>query len=157
MSNHYPQDYSSFCGDYYMDSPSPTGSTSPMPLPMVGNHMISEVHTGQDEASNMYIHRLTDEEKRRCSSSYPSTRPTFCCKLQGCRNPWLQHRGLIKTHLMEHGLQFPKPFRCSCGADFGRQVEAVRHLDDKKPCTYCQRPGRKYKNTSICTRCHRQT
>ncbi|KIJ33987.1 hypothetical protein M422DRAFT_35277 [Sphaerobolus stellatus SS14] len=135
-------------GTHYPDFPT-------IPLPVIDDHIIYELEPGEDGASKI-IHRVTDEEKRRCGASYPSSRPTLYCKFQGCQNPWLQHKGLISGHLMAHGLQFPKPFKCSCGADFGRQVEAFRHLEDKKPCAHCHRAGRKQKNTHICMRCYRE-
>ncbi|KAF8532044.1 hypothetical protein JB92DRAFT_2846507 [Gautieria morchelliformis] len=118
-------------------------------------HETFEVVTGEEEVVKAVIHRLTDEEKRGLSFTMANPRPTFCCKVQGCGR-WLLHRAQVKPHLSEHGYRFCKPFKCSCGAEFGRQVEAARHVEDKKLCEHCHRSGRKYKGGAVCLRCLRR-
>ncbi|KAF8579065.1 hypothetical protein K439DRAFT_1638287 [Ramaria rubella] len=117
-------------------------------------HETYEVETGEEEAVKRIIHRLTDEEKRGLNLS-SINRPNFLCRVDGC-GQWLLHRAQVKPHLSAHGITFPKPYGCTCGAEFGRQVEAARHVEDKKLCEQCHRSGRKHKGGVICVRCLRR-
>jgi len=118
-------------------------------------HQTWQVDTGAEVVMQRYIHRLTDEEKRQMHI-LPAHRPIFMCKVPGCPK-WLYSKNQIKRHLQEHNIIFRKPFRCMCGSEFGRGVEAERHIEDQRPCDVCHRSGRKTKNGLTCRRCRQQT
>ena len=123
----------------------------PEPQPPIV-HETFEVDTGEEAVAKAYIHRLAEDEKRCIDFLFKSSPPAFCCHIRGC-GKWLFHRSQIKQHLSKHGYRFRKPFECSwcvysvqvriyllilscvfSGATFGRQVEAARHIEDKKLC-----------------------
>ncbi|KAF8500559.1 hypothetical protein BU17DRAFT_102476 [Hysterangium stoloniferum] len=114
-------------------------------------HQTWRVDTGEEEATRRYFHRVTDTEKRRMQLPL-ARRPMFVCRIPNC-SAWLFNRGQVKQHLQDHNIMFRKPFKCTCGSEFGRSVEADRHVEDKRPCDVCHRSGRKTKNSLTCRRC----
>jgi len=116
-------------------------------------HQTRQVDTGEEEALQRYIHRFTDHEKRQMQHPL-AQRPVFMCMIPNCAI-WLFNKGQVKQHLREHNIVFQKPFKCTCGSEFGRSVEADRHVEDKRPCDVCHRAGRKIKNSLTCHRCRR--
>ncbi|GJJ14507.1 hypothetical protein Clacol_008771 [Clathrus columnatus] len=122
-------------------------------------HTILRIETGEDEFIRKHIHRLNEVEKHPVRAYFNGEPPNFVCKLNGCRQPWIRDRSQFKGHLLEHGVCFNKPWGCSCGSQFSRQVEAARHLEDLKACPKCGNSGRKLKGFGgllICHRCQKK-
>ncbi|KAF8529528.1 hypothetical protein BU17DRAFT_60326 [Hysterangium stoloniferum] len=99
-------------------------------------HQTWRVDTGEEEATRRYFYRVTDMEKRQMQLPL-AQRPMFMCKIPNC-SAWLFNRAQVKQHLQDHNIVFDKPFKCTCGSEFGRSVEADRHVEDKRPCDICQ-------------------